>query len=70
VTPGDYDAFDDPYTYRGTECLRNRLGIREQDTLQAFELEMSSIRAEEPLPPGRFGATNNRRIHKHQLQDF
>jgi hypothetical protein len=32
--------------------LKNRLGLRDQTALQTFELEMSNLRAEEPLPPG------------------
>ena len=55
MTPGGYDAFDDPYSYRGSHCLKNRLGLRDPDVLQAFELEMSSPRATEPLPTGHFG---------------
>jgi cell filamentation protein len=44
VTLGGYDAFDDPYCYKGSNCLKNRLGLRDPDVLQAFELEMSSLR--------------------------
>jgi hypothetical protein len=47
VTPGAYDAFDDPYSYKGSDCLKNRLGLLDPDVLQAFELEMSSLRAAE-----------------------
>lgn len=69
MTFGGYDAFDDPYSYRGLDCLRNRLGLRDPALLQAFELEMSTLRAEEPLPMGRFGPAHYRRVHRHLFQD-
>ncbi len=50
-----YAVFDDPYCYKGTFVLKNRADLRDQRRLKAFELEMSSLRAEEPLPKGRFG---------------
>lgn len=55
-----YDAFDDPYLYKNTPILKNRLGIRDPGTLAAFEVEMSSLRADEPLPSGRFDAVHYR----------
>lgn len=64
-----YGAFDDPYSYRGLDCLKNKLGLRNWALLEAFELEMSSLRAEEPLPNGRFGPTHYRRLHRHLFQD-
>jgi cell filamentation protein, protein adenylyltransferase len=69
VTLGGYDAFEDPYTYKGSSCLRNRVGFRDEKVLQAFELEMSTLRAEEPLPLGRFGPAHYRRVHWHLFQD-
>jgi cell filamentation protein len=69
VTFGGYDAFDDPYSYKGLDCLRNRLGLRDPVMLQAFELEMSTLRAEEPLPNGRFGPAHYRAVHHHLFQD-
>ena len=64
-----YDAFEDPYLYKGTNTLRNRLGIRDAARLEAAELELSSLRAEEPLPPGRFSSNHYRNIHRHLFQD-
>ncbi len=64
-----YGAFDDPYLYKGTQVLKNRLGIRDPAELQAFEVEMSSLRADEPLPVGRFDAEQYRTIHHHLFQD-
>jgi len=69
VSFGAYDAFDDPYSYGAHGCLKNRLGLRDADVLQAFELEMSMLRAEEPLPGGRFGPAHYRRVHRHLFQD-
>jgi len=66
---GGYEAFDDPYCYRGTEVLKNRIGIRDSKLLEAFELEMSALRAEEPLPEGRFGPAHYCAVHRHLFQD-
>ena len=63
------DAIEDPYSYRGTNCLKNKLGLRDPALLQAFELEVSTIRADEPLPQGRFGPTHYCRVHRHLFQD-
>ncbi|HUZ04399.1 MAG TPA: Fic family protein [Acidobacteriaceae bacterium] len=64
-----YAAFDDPYVYKGATVLKNRLGIRDQETLEAFEVEMSTLRAEEPMPSGRFDAAHYRKIHHFLFQD-
>lgn len=64
-----YEVFDDPYCYRGTFVLKNRAGLKEAKRLQAFELEMSSLRADEPLPNGRFGPAHYRAVHKHLFGD-
>lgn len=44
-----YDATDDPYTYENSTVLVNKLDLREQAELDAFEAEISSARADEPL---------------------
>lgn len=64
-----YKAFDDPYVYPGTSVLRNRLGTRDSAILESFEVEMSALRAEEPLPRGRFGPAHYRGEHRHLFQD-
>lgn len=69
MTFGGYDAFDDPYCYAGTHVLKNRLGLRDAAQLEAFELEASNLRADEPLPSGRFGTTHYRAVHRHLFQD-
>lgn len=64
-----YEVFNDPYCYKGTFVLKNRADLRDQRRLQAFELEMSTLRAEEPLPEGRFGPAHYRAIHRHLFGD-
>jgi len=69
MTGAKYDTFDDPYAYPGTFVLRNRLDIRDAGILEAFEVEISTLRAEEPLPHGTFDSAHYRRIHHHLFQD-
>lgn len=69
MTDGGYDAFDDPYCYEGTFVLKNKAGLRDARALEGFELEMSTLRAEEPLPRGRFGPAHYRAVHRHLFQD-
>jgi cell filamentation protein len=64
-----YEAFDDPYAYPGTSVLRNRLDIRDGAVLEAFEVEISTLRAEESLPQGAFDPTHYCAIHHHLFQD-
>ena len=65
-----YDAFDDPYCYKGTSTLKNRLGLRDPILLESFELEMTTSRANEPLPNGKCDAWHYRRVHHHIFQDI
>ncbi|MBZ9603189.1 Fic/DOC family protein [Phyllobacterium chamaecytisi] len=65
-----YDAFDDPYSYKGTTTLKNKLGLRDPGLLESFELEMTALRANEPLPEGRFDARHYCRVHHHLFQDI
>ena len=44
-----YEAHADPYCYPGTSVLRNILGFRDQATLDAFEIDITTQRSEEPL---------------------
>ena len=64
-----YEAFDDPYAYPGTSVLQNRLDIRDAGVLEAFEVEISTLRAEEPLPRGTFDPAHYCSIHHHLFQD-
>ena len=64
-----YGVAYDPYVYKGTQCLKNRLGLRDPSQLADFEVEISTLRAEEPLPQGRFSPRHYRRIHWHLFRD-
>lgn len=64
-----YDAIEDPYTYEHSTVLVNKLDLRTQEELEAFEAEISSARAEEPLPEGTLDFAHYRAIHHHLFQD-
>jgi cell filamentation protein len=64
-----YEVFDDPCCYKGTFVLKNRAEIRNAAMLDAFEVEMSTLRAQEPFPLGRFGPAHYSKIHHHLFQD-
>jgi cell filamentation protein len=64
-----YDAIEDPYTYKNSTVLVNKLDLQEQTELDAFEAEISSARAEEPLPDGMLDFTHYKAVHHHLFQD-
>jgi cell filamentation protein len=64
-----YEAEPDPYCYPGTSDLINRLGIRDQAALDAFEADVTAERAAQPLPPGRLSYRHYRAIHWHLFHD-
>lgn len=64
-----YDAIDDPYTYENSTVLVNKLDLRSQAELDNFEAEISSARAEEPLPLGVLDFTHYKAVHHHLFQD-
>jgi cell filamentation protein len=64
-----YQSEPDPYCYPGTTVLINHLGLRDQAALDGFEAEITSQRATEPLPPGRFSYRHYCAIHRHLFQD-
>lgn len=64
-----YDAFEDPYAYPGTAVLKNRLNIRKEAELEAFGVEISTLRSEEPLPDGDFDSLHYCSVHRHLFQD-
>jgi len=64
-----YDAADDPYTYENSTVLMNKLDLRIQEELDAFEAEISTARAEEPLPEGGLDFTHYKAVHHHLFQD-
>lgn len=69
MSGSDYDAFDDPYCYKGTDVLKNKARLRDGDRLKDFELEMTALRAREPLPDGVFDPAHYRAVHRHLFQD-
>jgi cell filamentation protein len=64
-----YDAVEDPYCYPGTTVLKNKLNLRTQKELDAYEAEITAQRAEEPLPTGKLSYPHYRAIHRHLFQD-
>ncbi len=64
-----YDAIDDPYTYENSTVLVNKLDLRDQAELDAFEAEISGARAEEPLPEGILDFKHFKAVHHHLFQD-
>jgi cell filamentation protein len=64
-----YAAISDPYCYPGTTVLKNRLGLRDQAKLDAFENEVTSIRADQDIPAGRQSYRHYRAVHWHLFQD-
>lgn len=64
-----YESTADPYCYPGTTVLKNLADIRDQATLDAFEDDMASQRAEEPSPAGRLSVSHYKALHHHLFQD-
>lgn len=64
-----YDVEADPYSYPGTNVLKNKLGLKDPAELAAFEAEITNQRALEPLPEGNFDYAHYRSIHRHLFQD-
>ncbi len=60
---------DDPYIYPGTTILRNKLDIKDADSLNAFERNMVADRAAEGIPTGDFDLAHLQAIHRHLYQD-
>lgn len=55
-----YETADDPYCYPGTSVLKNRLDLRDQAELAAFEAFITTQRSDEPLPEGDFDSARAR----------
>lgn len=64
-----YDTCEDPYCYKGCFVLKNRAGIRDADRLEAFEVEMTSLRSLEARPKGKFDPTHYRAFHRQLFGD-
>ena len=62
----------DPYTYPGSDVLRNKLGIRDQGALAKVEYEVSKARLgelrEKPIK-GQFDLAHLKAIHAHVFHD-
>src|ERR1700723_2159944 len=52
-----------------TTVLKNLLNIQDPNTLDAFEVENSTLRSEEPLPEGNFDAAHYRQVQHYLFQD-
>ena len=55
----------DPYCYKGTTVLKNRLRTRKQDVLDEFEAASTARRLRAPLPEGRFTPSHFCAVHRH-----
>jgi cell filamentation protein len=64
-----YAAIADPYCYPGKAVLKNRLGLRDQARLDAFEKEVANARADQDVPAGHLSYRHYRAIHRHLFQD-
>lgn len=64
-----YAVFNDPDHYPGSAVLRNLAGLQDQNALEAFEIEMVALRAEEAPPAGPFTPTLYRALHRQLFQD-
>jgi cell filamentation protein len=60
---------DTVYCYPGTTILKNKLNLRDQSELDAFEAEITAQRASEPLPDGDLDYRHYREMHRHLFQD-
>ena len=64
-----YDAIDDPLCYPGTQVLKNKADLLDQEELDQFEQLMFLTRSEEPLPDGDLDYEHYKAIHHHFFQD-
>jgi cell filamentation protein, protein adenylyltransferase len=65
-----YQAEPDPYCYPGTSVLINRLDIRDQAALEAFEADATAERSSHEVPPGSLDYDHYLAIHRHLFQDI
>jgi cell filamentation protein len=64
-----YDLAEDPLCYPGTQILRNKANLTDQDSLDQFEQLMFLTRADEDLPTGQLDYPHYKAIHFHFFQD-
>lgn len=60
---------DDPYAIPGTSVLQNKLGITNTHELDRAERLLTTQRAREGVPAGKFDLSHLKAIHKHLFQD-
>jgi cell filamentation protein len=63
----------DPYVYPGTNCLRNRLGIRDPAELERIEAEQTSIviaQLERTRVPGQYDLEHLNAFHRRIFGDI
>ena len=62
----------DPYTYPGSNVLKNLRDIQDAEQLGKFEMDMTTVRVQElkhNRKPGKFDTSHLQSIHKHIFQD-
>lgn len=68
----DYEISDTIYCYPGSNVLKNKLNIRDADTLENAERELTAIRISElKINPiyGHFDLEHLKNIHRYIFQD-
>ena len=60
---------NDPYVIPGTSVLRNKLGLKHRKSLDRAERLLTTQRATENIPVGKFDLAHLKAIHKHLFQD-
>lgn len=60
---------DTIYCYAGTDVLINKIDIKNAADLANFEAEITSQRAQEPIPEGDLDYAHYCALHKHLFQD-
>ena len=59
----------DPYVYTGTNILKNKFDIKNQNDLNLIETSFFRKRLAEGIPQGNLDFDHYKRIHKHIFQD-
>lgn len=65
-----YDAFEDEYCYKGTNILKNKANIKEQDELNEFEHAMFTLAIETGIKLTRIDSANLTKLHRHLFKDI
>jgi cell filamentation protein len=70
MTESVYGSIKDPYCYKRSAVLKNKLSIRVQSELNEAERRLTSLRFEQPLPHGKFDVSHYCSIHQYLFQDI